>query len=175
MLLSAGQIGRITHLDPRSIASGVVQAHAIYALLNGVSRQEFLDSLAGTCARWEKPATPEFQLAKSGSLTSRISWIRNNKDATTEAAYGRIGSTSVVMESYPFAIFMLQKYWENPLEGLIETVNFGGDCDTTGAIYGALSGAKNGLCFPDEWLKLVPSLELMVEDADMIHGLKHVK
>jgi len=79
------------------------------------------------------------------------------------------------MESYPFAIFMLQKYWENPLEGLIETVNFGGDCDTTGAIYGALSGAKNGLCFPDEWLKLVPSLELMVEDADMIHGLKHVK
>lgn len=27
----------------------------------------------------------------------------------------------------------------------------GGDCDTTGAMFGALAGAKNGIIFPGDW------------------------
>ena len=57
------------------------------------------------------------------------------------------------MQSHPFAILMFQKYWDNPLEGLIGTINYGGDCDTTGAMYGALMGAKEGLIFPEKLVR----------------------
>ncbi len=36
-------VGQITHLDPRSIASGVVQAHAIYSALKESTREEFVN------------------------------------------------------------------------------------------------------------------------------------
>src|SRR3989338_7159194 len=149
----AEAVGRITHLDPRSIVSGVVQAHAIYTLLQGAGRDEFVQSLEDVCKRYEKPITTEFPLHDKGNLTSRLEWIANHKDADDAEAHKLIGSSSNVFQSYPFAVFMFQKYWNEPMEGLIETVNYGGDCDTTGAMYGALAGAKNGMFFPSQWLR----------------------
>ncbi len=163
-LKAAEAIGRITHLDPRSVASGVVQAHAVYALLKGTDREEFLKSAVEVCREHEKPLTRDFAFHKKGNLLSRLEWIFNNKDNSAEEAYNVLGASSVVYRSYPFALFMFQKYWDNPVDGLIETVNYGGDCDTTGAIYGALAGAKNGMAFPEEWIK-------ELKDADKISGL----
>lgn len=34
----AEAVGKITHLDPRSVASGIVQAHAVYSVLQGKDR-----------------------------------------------------------------------------------------------------------------------------------------
>lgn len=67
---------------------------------------------------------------------------------------------------------MFQKYWNNPIEGLIETVNFGGDCDTTGAIYGSLCGAKNGMIFPAKWIEPLKDFEKIKKIADRIFELK---
>ena len=79
-------------------------------------------------------------------------WIIENKDGAVESAYQHLGNTSSVYRSYPFTLFMFQKYWDQPLEGLLETINYGGDCDTTGAMFGALAGAKHGNIFPKHWL-----------------------
>ena len=144
----AETIGKITHLDPRSIAGGVLQAHAIYSVLNNCSREEFVKSLTEICREWEKPLTSKFSWHEQGNLLSKIEWIKNNKDVAPEIAYKNIGCTSTVYRSHPFALFMFQKYWDQPIEGLIELVNFGGDCDTTGAMYGSLVGAKHGDIFP---------------------------
>src|SRR3989344_6059303 len=38
-------VGKMTHLDPRSIASGVLQAHTIFALLHDISRDDFVSIL----------------------------------------------------------------------------------------------------------------------------------
>lgn len=145
-------VGKMTHLDPRSIASGVVQAHAVHALLQNAERKDFADSLYGTCERFEKPLTPEFTAHERGDLKSRFAWLRSNMDASDEDAYRTLGNDGIVIESYPFALFMMQKYWDDPVNGLIETINFGGDADTTGAMYGALAGARHGMIFPKEWL-----------------------
>ncbi len=163
-LLFAEQAGRITHLDPRSVASGVVQAHAVYSLLGGAGRDEFLEGIVEVCLRFEKKVTEEYTYPKSGSFLSRLNWVREKKDAGDDEAFTRLRALSVVYSSYPFALFMFQKYWDHPMEGLIELVNYGGDCDTTGAIYGSLAGARNGTFFPQE-------MEIVLKDATRMRAL----
>ena len=145
-------IGRATHLDERAVAAGVVQADIIFRLLNeNLSREDFLSNIEQSCISNEEQNPADFPKSEKGTLNSRISWIRENKDVTDEEAKKVLGNSSLAIEAYPFTIFMFQKYWNNPIEGLIETVNWGGDCDTTGAMYGALCGAKNGMIFPENW------------------------
>ncbi|MEK6904990.1 MAG: ADP-ribosylglycohydrolase family protein [Nanoarchaeota archaeon] len=168
----AEAVGKVTHLDPRSVVSGVVQAHAVYSLLQGVSRDEFLDSIVSVSRKYEKPVTAEFYLHGKGSLTSRLEWIVEHKDAGDAEAHKVLGSSSNVFQSYPFALFMFQKYLDKPVEGLIETVNYGGDCDTTGAMYGALAGAKHGLIFPREWLDVLQNRDKIIRLGQNLYGLK---
>jgi ADP-ribosyl-[dinitrogen reductase] hydrolase len=170
-LYAAENIGRITHLDPRSVASGVVQAHATFALLQGIRRKEFLGSLVYICTEYEKPVTKEFTAPEKGSLLLRLQWIRQNMDASLETAYRHLGNSGIVLESYPFALFAFQKYWDYPKKGLLEAINYGGDCDTTGAIFGALSGARHGMWFPKEWLAEAKGLDRLVVAADRIYAI----
>ena len=50
----AEALGRSTHLDPRSVASGVLQAHAVCTLLHDPSKDEFLDSMLDVCMKHEQ-------------------------------------------------------------------------------------------------------------------------
>jgi len=170
-LKNAEMIGKITHLDPRSVASGVVQAFAIHALLQNVSRDTFVDSITDICSRYEIKVTSEYSCYGMGSLSSRLRWIQNNKDASVEYAFKILGSSSNVLCCYPFTLFMFQKYFEKPLEGMIETVNYGGDCDTTGAIYGTLVGAKYGMIFPEKWISKIENLEKIIAVSKKLERL----
>jgi ADP-ribosylglycohydrolase len=144
-------IGLSTHQDERAIACGIVQANAVYKLLEGTSREEFIEEMVSCCNKHEKPNMPGFPKYEKGTLLERLKWISQNKDVEPSEAKRILGCSSLAIEAYPFTLFMFQKYWDNPVEGLIETVNFGGDCDTTGAMYGALAGANNGMVFPKNW------------------------
>ena len=163
-------ISRITHLDHRSIASGAVQSHCIYTLLRNPTKENFLDSLEKV-SQTNETLDKSTQEIKLPSLTSKLEWINNNRDASEKQAFQELGNSGRVYESYPFALFMFQKYWENPLQGLIETVNYGGDCDTTGAIYGALCGSKNGMIFPKNLLN-IQNLDKITKAAVRIYELK---
>ncbi|MEK6969328.1 MAG: ADP-ribosylglycohydrolase family protein [Nanoarchaeota archaeon] len=165
-------IGKITHLDPRSIASGVIQAHSIYVLLQEISKNEFVESIVRVSSSWEKPVPANYSAAQAGNLTSRLNWIEQNKNVRDEEAHTVLGSGSSVLCSYPFALFMFQKYWDEPLTGLIETINWGGDCDTTGAMYGALCGAKNGMIFPEEWLAVLKNKEKIEKAGKGVYQIK---
>ncbi len=166
----AEQVGRMTHLDPRSIVSGVVQAHAIHALLNGSSRNEFVDSIVRVAQEREKSR----EEGKKVTLLERLKWVADNRDAADEIAFLELGTGWAVTRNYPFTIFMFQKYWDNPVEGLLKTVNSGGDCDSTGAMYGALAGARNGMIFPEIWTKLVEGREELTYLAAGIYNLRKV-
>lgn len=166
-------VGGMTHLDPRSVASGIVQAHAVYTILHDCTRDEFIDSCVEVCQKYEQPVSALFSLWQKGSLYDRLHWIQDHKDTSTDEAHKVLGSNSNVFCSYPFALFMFQKYWDSPLEGLIETVNYGGDCDTTGSMYGALAGAKNGTTiFPEEWLTVLEGRKELEELGRKLYSLK---
>lgn len=168
----AKAVSKITHLDPRSVVAGILQACAIHDNLTFVSRNDFIELLEIRCEKEEEPLDERFTWHKSGSLLSRIVWIRKNRDMDDKLAHAHLGSSSAVYQSYAFALFMFQKYWDNPLEGLIETVNYGGDCDTTGAIYGALAGARHGIFFPTEWIVGLKDHEKIIDLADKLYELR---
>ncbi|MBI2173861.1 MAG: phosphoenolpyruvate carboxylase, partial [Candidatus Omnitrophica bacterium] len=106
---------------------------------SNIPRNDFVSSLTSVCRRYEMPLGRSNARSGSGSLSERVEWVAASMDAEAADAHRNLGSSSLVFSSYPFALFMLQKYWDNPVEGLVEVVNFGGDTDTTGAIYGALA------------------------------------
>ena len=116
-LKAAEAISRITHLDSRSIASGVVQAHCVYALLRGISRNEFVDSLVDVCRKHETLPAKEFSLSNEGTLLERLEWIQGNMNAEPETAFQKLGSSSLVYSSYPFALFMFQNTGTSQLRG----------------------------------------------------------
>lgn len=78
----AEMAGKMTHLDPRSVASGIIQAHAIFVLLNGITRRAFLASLVETCQRWETSA----QQGRKMTLAERLRWVMEHSDADLETA-----------------------------------------------------------------------------------------
>lgn len=177
----AEEIGKVTHKDPRSVVSGVVQAHAVYALLSGVSKMDFLDSIVGVCSKYEveadefeKQTGEKIKTQYRGSLVEKLIWVRNNRDVDVDFAYKVLNNRGTVYQSVPFSYFMAQKYLfgENPIDGLLETVNSGGDADTNGAIYGALMGAKYGILFPYKWVNLLHEKERLLSAADGIYALK---
>ena len=167
-LMFAEAVGKSTHLDPRSIAGGIVQAAAVYSMLKDESKYEFMKEIVDVCRRHEKPLAEDAALKERGNLLSKLEWIVENRHAEPEKALEHLGNGSLAFESHPFALFMFQKYWDKPIEGLIETVNYGGDCDTTGAIYGALCGAKNGMIFPQRWIDCLKDYERIREIADKL-------
>jgi len=164
-------IGRATHLDERALASGIVQAHAVYTLLNNSEKQDFLDSVVGV-SRFHEKEQNYAALAERGDLTAKLEWVLANQNKSPEQALDALGNGCLAFESHPFTIFMFQKYWNDPMQGLIETVNLGGDCDTTGAIFGALAGAKNGMIFPEKWTNILQNKNRLAAAAEKIHALK---
>lgn len=160
--------GKMTHLDPRSIVAGIVQAQAIYSLLSGVGCSDFLDSMVDICSKWERSTEQD----KKVTLLKRLEWVSHNKDQDSEAAYGELGPGWSVTKNYPFTLFMFQKYWDDPIEGLKKLVNYGGDCDSTGAMYGALAGAKHGMIFPKPWVRILENRQELKSLASGIFDLK---
>lgn len=165
-------IAKITHQDPRSIVSAVIQSHNVYTLLHNTDRKTFIKSATRICKEHEEAVTEKYPGWQEGSMHSRLKWIRENMDATVDEAYTQLKNSSKVYESLPFAMFMFQKYWDKPIEGLLETVNYGGDADTTGAIYGALAGAKHGMIFPKEWVEVLENHDEIKKLGEELYNLR---
>lgn len=168
----AEKVGRMTHLDPRSVAGGVVQAHAVYTLLSGCSRTEFLDYAYESCAAYERSE----EMRKKVLLKERIDNVRKlfkgNPDANLEDALHVTGNGWAVTRNYPLTLAAFRIYWENPRKGIIDLMNLGDDCDSTGAMFGALSGAKDGLCLPFAWSKKLYGRDRLHRAARGIYTLK---
>lgn len=176
---AALMIGKITHKDIRSLASGCIQSSLVTSILFCEDLQRlgllgFYDLLE-IYSETESYVSNETNLPlpePKESLKNRIEWILNHHDATSEEAYQFLGNGGFVNESYPFALFMFQKYWDDPVEGLLEAVNFGGDSDTVGAMYGALAGAKNGMIWPEKWVNTLIEKDRIIAAADGLYNLR---
>jgi ADP-ribosylglycohydrolase len=168
----AAEISRLTHLDPRSIAGGVAQAWAVYTLLSGVDRSEFVEQLIDITSPYDAHIPYQCSHKDKGNLTKKLEWVAAHADVEPQVAYTTLRNSSHVMQSYPFTIFMFTKYWDSPLEGLLETINWGGDTDTNGSIYGTLCGAKNGMIFPSDWLEGLEHKDRLIAAGRGIYTLR---
>src|SRR3989344_4106822 len=98
----AEDVGLMTHIDPRSVVSGAIQAYAVCHLLNDASRDEFMNALIHIASITEFPVMEGVHTwAKKGDITSRLRWIADNKDVDADTAHITLGSSSAVYQSYP--------------------------------------------------------------------------
>jgi len=119
------------------------------------------------CRRWETSV----QQGKNITLAERLQWVVEHRNADLETAYHVLGPGWAVTRNYPFALFLFQYYWDDPITGLLTTVNAGGDCDSTAALYGAWCGAVHGLIFSPWWIGVLERSQELKALADALYRL----
>lgn len=124
-------VSRVTHTDPRAVDGARAIAEAVALVV------------AAGEAPW--PALQAVLGALDPRLAERLERAWTLREASPEEAARELGTTGYVLHSVPLALWAL---WSDPpgfLEGLHRVVLQGGDADSTGAMAGALLGARFGL------------------------------
>jgi ADP-ribosyl-[dinitrogen reductase] hydrolase len=140
---------RITHANPLCIDSCVALNAAISTLLN------------------DPHADP---VAVAASVTDNVQ-IREALGRVADATTDTLDAGGYVLSTLTSALWSVTSH--HTLEdALVAAVNLGQDADTTGAVAGALAGARWGAeSIPDRWLDVLIAREELVGLADGIFDL----
>lgn len=151
----ARKIGEMTHLEPAAVQGGILHAAATKAAMNNSFANHFICTMQYFCGNIRE-------------YEEKLDWIRYNHANifTCESSfYERLGSSFKVTDAYPLTLWYVVRYWDDPIKGLEELVSQGGDCDTTGAMYGAIVGARHGMIWPERWTKDLQGFDRIVKIA----------
>jgi ADP-ribosylglycohydrolase len=144
---NASNVCKITHSDPRCVATCVAIDEAIAYLLQGETNVDVIyEKTMADAVVIEEKSKEYFALAKFGSIEQLE---LNQKDA--------IGYTYKALAVAFWAL--RQTSFE---EGVVKVINEGGDADTNGAVAGAVLGAKLGFSqIPKRWVEGLKNREAL--------------
>lgn len=171
----------VTHDDPMAVASGIITAHAVAALLGTAPRdleplevrQEFCVRLADLIRGMEaagnyltrntrEPATLEQRFREDLPR-----WLAENPEPL--AVNERYWSGAYVLESLPHAFYCFLRTPTDFRETLLQAVNTSHDSDTVAAIACNLSGALNGVsAIPQAYLEELEFRDELVSLAQAV-------
>jgi ADP-ribosylglycohydrolase len=146
------QTGHVTHNTTIAIAGASAVAAAVSA---GVSGATVTEALAQSIAAAELGAERGFYFA-GGDVAARIAWALDlvrgrSQDDALDLIYRLVGTGVATNEAVPAAIAICAVAPEDPWLVCRLAASLGGDCDTVGAIAGAIMGACCGAeAFPAE-------------------------
>ncbi|MGD9898682.1 MAG: ADP-ribosylglycohydrolase family protein [Calditrichaceae bacterium] len=133
-----------THVHPEAVDGAVVQARAVSLMLNMKSAESFEP---------DQFLTSLESFAETGAIKEKIGNIRKLIERDDDLAVKFLGNGIRASEAVSCALYAAAKYYRNPEDAVIKSVNFGGDTDTIGAMTGALMGALHGSGWiPARWL-----------------------
>ncbi len=143
-VLETVEIARLTHFDQRCVESSVWQNACIAALIAGNSVAAALEFAADEVI-WARLA---FDLLTPTFENDVLEWVNRAHDLPL-SALDTSGYTLATAQVGAWALI----HADTLEAGLIVVTNQGGDADTTGAVAGALLGAKFGAsAIPQRWL-----------------------
>ena len=149
----------LTHTHSYGISGAVLQAAAVHLALNDVPVDEWMPLL------FKLPLESAFKI-KLG----RVQQCLENRATVHEAAKD-IGNGSEAIEAVPAAVFSTLRNIDSVIDTILFAVSMGGDCDTIGAMAGALAGARLGAhTIAPAYLSAVENEH---EGLDFIKGLIH--
>ena len=159
---AAFELGRVTadltHGHGTSGASSGVQAALVSQLAAGTGPDE---ALGGVLELLEE-LDPNLETLASVQNAMGLAV----QGAPAASALEIIGEGWIAEEALAAGIFCLLRFRHEPLEALIASVNHSGDSDSTGAIAGALLGARHGAGWlPASWLEELEHRELLEDLA----------
>ncbi|NIM13797.1 MAG: hypothetical protein GTO45_17135 [Candidatus Aminicenantes bacterium] len=137
---------RCTHVHPEGIDGAVAQAKGT-ALLTSLEHpadftpKAFLEAILEICST-------EIMIKKIRYLQTVL-----GEDVLDDTVIRHVGCGIRASEAVSCALWAAIKYYNDPEEAVIKSVNFGGDTDTIGAMTGALMGTLHGKDWiPKRWL-----------------------
>ena len=144
----AGAVHRaslVTHNTSVALSGAAAVAAAVSAGIGGASVAEATEvaiaaaRLGAQCGRWVAGA----------EVAARIGWaagLVRGRPAQEAAAviYSLVGTSLATQESVPAAFAVLSAVPDDPWRACLLAASLGGDCDTIGAMAGAIAGACHG-------------------------------
>jgi poly(ADP-ribose) glycohydrolase ARH3 len=136
---------RCTHVHPEAVETAYLQALAVGSMFDLPSGAEpdaqvFIARLNSFCRY--RPLQRR--------LTALAQLLATDADGDAVAECFACGVRSA--DSWPPALWAALRFCDDPEEAIVQAVNLGGDCDTIGAMTGALVGALHGdRRFPRRW------------------------
>ena len=147
----AARVSRITHYDPRCVASCVAVTTAIAGLIRGESDAVERAALAAQSLSDDVRVAVERASSRPPEALTVDGADRGYCVLTTELAF------SALAHAQDFE------------SGLVRVVSRGGDTDTNAAVAGALLGAKFGRgAIPERWTKVVQAAPKLVSLCDAL-------
>ena len=144
-VLETVEIARLTHFDQRCVESSLWQNACIAALIAGNDVTASLE-FATSEVIWARDACDLLTPTVENDV---LEWVRQAHDLPI-SALDTSGYTLATAQVGAWALL----HAETLEAGLIVVTNQGGDADTTGAVAGALLGAKFGAdAIPTRWLE----------------------
>jgi ADP-ribosylglycohydrolase len=161
--VDAALTAMITHNDSASISACVAFVGILWDLLGGEdpSPTWWLDRYVEIAAPLEldDPYEPVFLPRKGwhGTLSEFASEVilpARAQDQSTLEACESWGSGAYLLETVPSALYILEKHGDSFEEAVVRAVNDTLDNDTSGAIVGAVMGARHGKrAIPARWIE----------------------
>jgi ADP-ribosylglycohydrolase len=146
-----------THNTNIAIAGASAIAMAIGLALKG---EKDVDSLISSSIEIIEPAMKLGNIWYSASIHDRANLALDIVKQTQDQAealrilYRVIGAGVQISETVPTCLALTRLVDGDPVQGVIAAANLGGDCDTIGAITGAICGAIKGIdAFPSDWVQ----------------------
>lgn len=153
----------ITHNNSEAVAGSRAVSYAIARM---VQEEIEPDELLAGMVEFAGPSGVSERLSMAGRLLKQ--------EMDEEEALVRLGTSGYVVETVASAMFCVLKHRDDFAEAVIAAVNAGLDADTTGAIAGTLSGARNGLeAVPERWASQVEAAGEILDLADCIFELAY--
>lgn len=141
------QVSMGTHHTNIAIAGASMLAGAISAAMETDDWNEILDTAFAAYDEGFERGNDTFGASSKERLKLALQWMREDvgEEALMEKLYHIIGAGVATTESVPAAMALAVYAEGDPVRGVLLAANLGGDCDTVGAMAGALCGAYAGI------------------------------
>ncbi|WP_369202768.1 ADP-ribosylglycohydrolase family protein [Streptomyces sp. PU-14G] len=137
---------QVTHDTTLGIAAAAAVAAAVSSAVDGATLDEAMDAAETAAAAGARRG----HWVAGADIAARIRWARRTvaglpEDEAARVIGSLIGTSVASQESVPAAFAVLTVAGDDPWRACVLAANLGGDCDTIGALAGAVSGAVAGL------------------------------
>ncbi len=149
-----------THTSHAARAGAIAVAVGVACNVRDFEPGTILEEVTERCSKEDEDLAEKISLAYE---------IRKND---IDHALNKIGNSSSVYETVPFAFYCYFASINDFEDAVITAVNAGGDTDSIGAITGALSGARHGIsAIPDRWLRNLEKRDYLIDIADRLYEI----
>lgn len=162
-------ISLLTHGHPIGYIAGGLFASIISMVLQGKSLLLAIEQSLELSKKYKPPKFFDFIHYKviTDKINLAIKLAQSNK--LTEIAIQQIGKGFIAEETLALAIYCVLKT-DNFKDGILMSVNHGGDSDTVGAVTGNLLGVIYGVnTIPQEWIQYLEHRDLLISLANNLY------